>query len=90
MTTQRLFISPSEVGKSYLSEHFAAQGVSVIATETHTDGAEEFSEADLADQDQEILALAEIHATGTDEMERYIFTDADLLDFVKDIMALSV
>ena len=37
----------------------------------------------------EVLALAEVHETGVDEMERHIFNDADLFDFVRDVIAAS-
>lgn len=37
----------------------------------------------------DILALAEIHETGTDEMERHVFTDADLLELIAGVLSVS-
>lgn len=35
-----------------------------------------------------ILELAEVNETGVDEQERHIFTDADLAEFAKQVLAV--
>jgi hypothetical protein len=39
---------------------------------------------------QQILNLAEVHETGVDEQERHIFSDEDLTEFVRAVLAEGV